>query len=163
MLLTLSACSESRDKNAFLPEAENDKIFTVLDDGAPSCFVEIVCTEALESDILADAKRAILPNDGMIIPKTEVNFTEGESVLDVVSRAVRERKIHLDFSETPALGSSYIKGISNLYEKDCGENSGWMYFVNDESPSVSYSEYIIQDGDEISFRYICDWTTLYQD
>lgn len=26
--------------------------------------------------------------------------------------------------------SAYVQGINNLYEKDCGQWSGWMYEVN---------------------------------
>ena len=50
----------------------------------------------------------------------------------------------------------YIKGISNLYERDCGELSGWIYMVNDKVPGYGCSQYILKDGDKIEFVYTCN-------
>ena len=101
-----------------------------------------------------EANRDIVPDyRADMCPKT----------LDILSRTVRERKLHLDFSETPAYGSTYIKGISNLYELDCGEFSGWLYTVNGKSPDVGYSQYKPENGDEIAFTYTCDWRAAYEE
>ena len=70
-----------------------------------------------------------------------MEFTEGESVFDVLKRVCRENKIHMEFSETPVYQSAYIEGIGNLYEFDCGEGSGWMYRVNGEFPNYGCSRY----------------------
>lgn len=52
--------------------------------------------------------------------------------------------------------STYVEGINNIYEFDFGDLSGWMYFVNGESPSVSCGEYVLSDTDEIKWLYTCD-------
>lgn len=163
-VLFLASCQAGNDKELFLPDATNDKIFTVLDDKESeklTCTLEVRCDDALSSPLLPDEKRAYLPADGAIIAKCEVEFSEGESVFDVLLRETQARKIHFDFSETPAYNSTYIKGISNLYELDCGEFSGWLYYVNGESPDVGYSQYEVKDGDSIAWTYTCDWRETY--
>lgn len=52
--------------------------------------------------------------------------------------------------------SAYIEGIGNLYEFDCGENSGWMYKVNDWFPNYGMSRYVLKNGDTVSLIYTCD-------
>ena len=71
-------------------------------------------------------------------------------------RETRKRKIHMEYSFTPVYNSSYIEGIANLYEFDCGELSGWMYCVNDWYPNYGVSRYQVKAGDEIVFNYTCD-------
>ena len=53
-------------------------------------------------------------------------------------------------------GSYYIEGINQLYEFDCGQNSGWMYCVNGWFPNYGCSSYTVEDGDVIEWRYTCD-------
>ena len=50
----------------------------------------------------------------------------------------------------------YLQGINNLYEKDCGQWSGWMYEVNGWYPNYGCSRYQVQDGDNIEWHYTCD-------
>lgn len=53
---------------------------------------------------------------------------------------------------------SITKGNKTLAEFDKGENSGWLYKVNDELPSVSLTDYSISNGDKIVWYYTEDWT-----
>ena len=161
--LFLTACGNNVGKELILPEAQNDELFTTIGTYDYTCSLEIRCDDALVSPVLSAEKRGLLPENGAIVEKCEVGFNAGESVFDILSRTVRERKLHLDFSGTPAYGSTYIKGISNLYELDCGEFSGWLYTVNGESPDVGYSQYKPEDGDEIAFTYTCDWRAAYEE
>lgn len=161
-LLLLGGCAKNSG-NALLPEAQNDKIFTTVGTYDYICTLEIRCDEALASSALSDEKRALLPENGEIIGLCEVGFNAGESVFNILTRTIQERKLHLDFSETPAYNSAYIKGISNLYELDCGEFSGWLYTVNGKSPDVGYSQYKPEHGDSISFVYTCDWREAYEE
>ena len=62
----------------------------------------------------------------------------------------------MEFSETPLYGSTYIEGIGNLYEFDCGALSGWMYRVNGTFPNYGCSSYILSDGDVVEWVYTCD-------
>ena len=86
-----------------------------------------------------------------------MEFTEGESIFDVLKRVCRENKIHMEFSETPVYQSAYIEGIGNLYEFDCGEGSGWMYRVNGEFPNYGCSRYTLADDDTVEWVYTCDF------
>ena len=161
-LLFLGGCLKNAE-GTFLPEAQNDELFTTVGNYDYICTLEIRCDEALTSPLLSDEKRTLLPQNGEIIRFCEVGFNAGESVFDILMRTVQERKLHLDFSETPAYNSAYIKGISNLYELDCGEFSGWLYTVNGKSPDVGYSQYKPEHGDSISFTYTCDWRAAYEE
>lgn len=105
---------------------------------------------------LETGKEELVPSDGWLLEPTEVSFTEGESVFDLLQRTCREEDIHMEFSITPMLGSAYVEGIGNLYEFDCGDLSGWVYAVNGVSPNTSASDCLLQDGDAVEWRYTCD-------
>lgn len=121
------------------------------------CTISISCTSILSHmDWLNPAKTALVPANGWILGSTDVVFTDGESVFDVLSRVCKEHKIHMEFEETPMYQSAYIEGIYNLYEFDCGELSGWMYSVNGWFPNYGCSRYILSDGDVISWVYTCE-------
>ena len=124
--------------------------------GALSCTYSIRCDTALLSGDLASQTRALLPDDGAILPAGEIAFTEGESVFDVLLRETRERGIPMEFSETPLYASVYVEGIGNLYEFDCGALSGWMYRVNGEFPNYGSSRCTLQSGDTVEWVYTCD-------
>ena len=131
------------------PPAEN---------AVPTCTVSISCATLLEDPDRLDAEKAdLVPADGVLLAPAAVEFTEGESVFDVLKRVCRENKIHMEFSETPLYQSAYIEGIGNLYEFDCGEGSGWMYRVNGEFPNVGCSRYTLQSGDTVEWVYTCDF------
>ena len=122
-----------------------------------SCTISICCKTILSNiDMLDPDKRSLIPSDGVILSETKIDYSEGESVFDVLLRVCREKKIHLEFSMTPVYNSAYIEGIHNLYEFDCGELSGWMFSVNGEFPNVGCSSIILNDGDEIEFLFTCD-------
>ncbi len=53
--------------------------------------------------------------------------------------------------------SAYVPGINDLWEFDNGSMSGWLYMVNNTSPQVGYSEYILNDGDEVQWYYTDDF------
>ena len=107
-------------------------------------------------DWLDPAKTALIPSNGWILGTTEVEFSEGESVFDVLLRVCTERKIHMEYVDTPMYQSAYIEGIYNIYQRDCGELSGWMYKVNGWFPNFGSSRYILADGDSIAWVYTCD-------
>ncbi len=157
-----SACGDSSQKDLILPEAKNDYTYTVLDDTKKeglTCSLEVRCDDALNHELLSDEKRENLPEDGAIISKCDIQFTEGASILDILLREAQARKIHIEFAKSPIYNSTYIKGIANLYEFDCGALSGWSYTVNGEMPLVDCSQYIIENGDIISLTYICDYAS----
>lgn len=122
-----------------------------------TCYLTISCATILDNmDDLAEGKEGLVPADGMILPRTEVTFYEGESVFDVLQRETQNRKIHMESNFTPMYNSAYIEGIGNLYEFDCGSESGWEYRVNGWFPNYGVSRYVVQQGDEVEFLYTCD-------
>lgn len=122
-----------------------------------ACTLEIRCDTLLNNlDKLSSGKAELVPEDGVLLAKTTVSFESGESVFDVLRRCLREQNVHFEYVDAKAYGSTYIEGIGNLYEFDCGEQSGWLYFVNGISPGLGCSGYTVANGDEIVFAYTCD-------
>lgn len=128
-----------------------------ITDNTLKCTFSISCATVLDNmDKLDKSKREIIPDDGWILEPVTVNFNEGESVFDVLKEVCKDNKIHLEFSFTPIYNSSYIEGINNLYEFDCGSLSGWMYEVNDWFPNYGCSRYEVKNGDVIEWQYTCN-------
>ena len=100
-----------------------------------------------------------MPEDGTLLSVTEVEFSGGESVFDVFRQVLRNEKIHFEYVDASAYDSVYIEGIGNLYEYDCGPQSGWMYSVNGVHPGLGCSAYILADGDAVVFSYTCNLGT----
>ena len=124
---------------------------------ANTCTLEIRCDTLLKNlDKLSSGKAELVPEDGILLEKTTVSFECGDSVFDVLRRCLREQNVHFEYVDAKAYGSIYIEGIGNLYEFDCGEQSGWLYFVNGISPGLGCSGYTVANGDEIVFAYTCD-------
>lgn len=132
---------------SFFKASDKDKVETHF------CTLSVRCDNALGK---TEEKAEILPEDGVILPEMRVSFSEGESVFDILYRTLREKKIHMEFSETPLYGTAYIEGIANLYEFDCGAQSGWMYKVNGIFPNYGCSAYQLKDGDRVEWVYTCD-------
>lgn len=128
-----------------------------ITDNTLKCTFSISCAAVLDNmDKLDKSKREIIPDDGWILEPVTVTFNEGESVFDVLKQVCKDNKIQLEFSFTPIYNSSYIEGINNLYEFDCGSLSGWMYEVNDWFPNYGCSRYEVKNGDVIEWQYTCD-------
>lgn len=97
-----------------------------------------------------------VPSDGVILMRTEYVLRKGDTVYDVLDRAVRHNQIQMECIYSQNYGSVYVQGINHLYEFSCGELSGWMYMVNGEFPNYGCSKYELKDGDEIVWCYTCD-------
>lgn len=128
---------------------------------APAVTISIRCDTVLSRyDDLDPALRSdeFVPPDGVILPPTRYTLNPGDSVFDVLNRAVRENRIQMEYQGADAniFGSVYIQGIHYLYEFSCGPLSGWMYRVDGEFPNYGCSEYIPRDGQVIEWVYTCD-------
>jgi len=167
---TTKACDNQEEmsvkKEEFTPVAENkvtEKTETVIQSEAiPEneetdelyCYLSVECGEILNNiHLLPEEKHCVLPQNGIVFPETRVLFNEGESVFHVLRRELKRAKIHLEFTMTPLFNSAYIEGINNLYEFDCGEQSGWLYSVNGEFPNYGCSGYTLKKGDKVNWVY----------
>lgn len=122
----------------------------------PVCTITIECKTVLNNmSLLTPSLQGTIPSSGYILPATEVTFTPGETVFDVLKRVCSASGIPLEYSYTPMYGSYYIEGINNLYEFSCGKQSGWQYSVNGVFPDYGCSKYTLSDGDTIAWRYTC--------
>lgn len=107
-------------------------------------------TMTIRCDTVA-GKAEHIPSDGIILPATEFEIEEGDTVKDVLTEAARTLRIQLEFN-----GSSYISGIASIYEFDFGDLSGWLYHVNGEGASVGCDQYRLSDGDTVEWLYTCE-------
>lgn len=124
---------------------------------AKVCTITILCDTILDNmDNLDDGKEAYVPANGTILATSSVEFEEGETVFDVLKRVCDYAGIQLEYSWTAIYDSYYIEGINNLYEFDCGNESGWMYKVNGWFPNYGCSSYDLEDGDNIVWCYTCN-------
>ena len=139
------------------PKPEEPQDVTVNPDIKLICTLSIRCDTILNNmDKLKSEKLLVLPSTGIILDTITVTFSEGESVFDVLKRVTREKRIHMEFKDTPIYNSAYIQGINNLYEFDCGALSGWMYKVSGWFPNYGASRYVLKNGDVIEWVYTCD-------
>lgn len=143
-----------------VPEEKVDSKEAEEDESAEkslTCTLSIRCDTILQNiSRLEKEKVSIVPQNGVIFPEKSVIFYEGESVFHVLVREMKRHKIHLEFVNTPIYNSTYMEGIANLYEFDCGELSGWMYKVNGWFPNYGCSRYQLKDGDVVEWVYTCD-------
>ena len=139
------------------PETPSSSQNTPPEEQATTCSISIVCSTVLDHlDWLTPGKEDILPAGGVMLSATQVEPQEGETVFSLLQRITRENGIPMEASFTPGTGSAYVEGIGNLYEFDCGQRSGWLYFVNGISPGYSCSEYTLKPGDRVEWVYTCD-------
>ena len=122
----------------------------------PTCTITIRCDTILNNwDDLDPAKAGFVPSNGCILPTVTVEFEKGETVFDVLKRVCSKYGIQIEYSWTPMYNSYYIEGINNLYEFDCGSQSGWMYKVNGWFPNYGCSSYKLEGDETIVWCYTC--------
>lgn len=121
-----------------------------------SCTLTIECHTLLDNlDNVKESKQKYVPASGVILKKTKVPFTEGETVYDILKRTCKKAGIQLEVSYSGGYGSYYVEGIGHLYEFDCGRESGWVYRVNGKQPNYGCSNCVVQKGDNIVWSYTC--------
>lgn len=153
MILPVSCGIESVDSH-YAKESRTDR-------QTQTARMSITCDTVLDNwDDLDKALKESgdIPKDGVILKETSYHFSEGDTVFDLLKKAAKEEKIHLEFQGGDKNGAAgaYIKGINYLYEFSCGEQSGWVYSVNGKFPSESCSDVILKDGDRVEWIYSCD-------
>ena len=133
------------------------------------CTVRIECNTIYDNlSKLKSGKKDFLPSNGVILNNVKVELNGGESAFDVIKKACEENVctdnckyckangVQIEYTYTPAFNNYYIEGIHQIYEKDCGTQSGWMYSVNGVFPDVGTSSYSVSPGDVIVFSFTCN-------
>lgn len=139
---------EKPDASVPEPEPEPEPTLTVS--------LSIRCDTILNNwDNLDPAKAGYVPSDGSIL-STTVEITAGETVFDALKRACSANGIQLEYSWSPMYNTYYVEGINNLYEFDCGHESGWMYKVDGWFPNYGCSAYTLSGGENIVWCYTCN-------
>lgn len=80
--------------------------------------------------------------------KTSLTLTKGSTVFDALDAALTESGI--DYQER---SYGYVDAIGDLAETDHGPDSGWLYLVDGESPSVGCRDYALKRDAEIIWFY----------
>ncbi len=120
------------------------------------CTIAIYCSTILDNlSELESGKLEFVPDDGVILAPVSVHFDDGDTVFDVLKQVCDAANIQIEYSWTPLYDSYYVEGINNLYEFDCGFESGWMYQVNGWFPNYGCSSYHLKDGDVIVWQFTC--------
>jgi hypothetical protein len=91
---------------------------------------------------------------GEILPPTETELQEGDTVADVLFRLAKANRISVDTRGSGAM--LYVEGIAGLYELDEGPTSGWIYLVNGVEHRKSAGTYRLEAGDRVEWRYVTD-------
>jgi len=95
-----------------------------------------------------------IPTDGVLLTPTRFPIAPGDTVFSVLTDAARTCGLHMESSG--AIGMRYVSGLGHLHEYDFGDLSGWLYYVNNESPGVGCEQLVLSDGDVIQWLYTCD-------
>ena len=110
----------------------------------------------IRCDTVAGRKKdGSTPENGLILPRTQFAFSEGDTVFDILTYAAKEHRLQLEH-EGMSRNMAYVNGINYLYEFDYGELSGWMYSVGGEYVSLGSGSLAVKDGDEITWAYTTD-------
>lgn len=96
------------------------------------------------------------------VETTEYELEAGSTVYDLFVEAMSDARLshkgassnYVSTIQAPKCLGSYWLG-----EFDNGRNSGWMYTVNGTHPSYGLKEWELQDGDEVIWHYVDDYTT----
>jgi len=144
-----------------LPDDYYSDSIKEISPGDKTVYIKVSCETILDNmeKLSQDVKDSgYVPEDGIILSKTEYVLEEGDSVFDLLLKATRHNKIHLDFSGNPdnPSGAVYVRGINHIYEYSCGPLSGWLFKINGKFSSSESSGHFLSDKDFVEWVYTCD-------
>lgn len=86
--------------------------------------------------------------DGRVSGSAHPTFKKGATAYDALCAT------GLSVSTKSSQYGLYVSAIGGLAEFEYGGKSGWMYSVNGSAPNVSCGEYVLKDGDTVSWYYV---------
>ncbi len=153
---TVQSGEKSESGSTSIPEntsSDSNKVKSTEKPKVSLISFEIQCHRIMNhKELWKDGIEEIIPENG-IFYSGSVDYEEGKNVYDLLKKICKDNNIAMDSKYTPMYGTYYIQGIGNLYEFDCGEQSGWKYSVNGDIPNVGCSSYSVKEGDVIVFFY----------
>lgn len=118
--------------------------------------ISIECKSILDNmDNLAKGHESYVPSDGVILDEYTATYNKKTTAYDLLSDACKENNISVSSKKTSF--GMYVSGINNFDEFDCGQQSGWTYYVNGKMPNVACSAYKLKNGDKVVFSYTCSY------
>lgn len=118
-----------------------------------TCTVEIDCNNIVQNqEGIKDGVKKIIPNDGVILKRTEVTVDQGDSIFDATKKVCKDNKISFIYEGKD--DTAYVKGIANIFEKDAGKTSGWLCEENNKALSKSAGATKVEEGSEIHWGYV---------
>ena len=149
--VAISACTISTIDRS----SAGTKTVTVSYQGYTATFMVTVLKSNGEPLPVGTVSVKVKNNSSVIASKNSVVIEEGETTaMDVLKTVLDDAGINYLIK-----GDYYVSEIDGLGEFDKGENSGWLYKVNDTTPpTTAASEYKLKAGDEVVWYYTLDYT-----
>lgn len=94
----------------------------------------------------------VLSSSEVPLPPTEMEITDGDTVLQALIQITMANKVHMDYRGGQG-ATAYIQGMANVYEFDRGQGSGWMYRVNGIFPDRGAGVVPLLGGDRVEWLY----------
>lgn len=135
--------------NAETAPSQEPPVLAVPDSGEPK-----QATETPKNVSQVTLSIQVPDENRYILPPVKVDLEEEDTVLTVLLRATRERKIQMEYSGGKK--NAYVEGIDNLYEFSKGAGSGWMYTVNGAFAGKSCGGVTVKENDIICWIYTLD-------
>jgi hypothetical protein len=89
--------------------------------------------------------------DGRVRTFHGVPVAAGENVFDFLKRLTAEQNIEFAYKEYSGLGTL----VTKIGDKEGGKaDKYWQYWVNNRSPEIGASQYVVQAGDVIEWKFI---------
>lgn len=147
--------SPMQSETGTVPAVKPDEAETTAAPPAKAvCTVQVECKQILSKKNKFKKDESLISADGVILSPVKVYLDDGETAFDALKKACAENGIALN-AQSSSFGGVYVVGIGGIEEKDCGVQSGWIYTVNGQSPSVSISKYKVKNGDSLVLSYVC--------
>ncbi len=94
------------------------------------------------------------------IDSKELEISDGMSAADVVKKILESENYSVKGLENGYISEITAPDGTVLGEYTNGQNSGWLYSVNGNAPTVGINEYKIKDGDKLKLYYVDDWSLV---
>lgn len=95
--------------------------------------------------------KSIVPNDGVILPSTDIDVSDVDTVYTLLERVCKDKGITLDAAEEGE--GVFVNGIDGVVCFADGSSYAWDFTVNGESTGRDSANSPIKGGDVIVWRY----------